>query len=397
MPVFKRFRGRRIKAGNPNWKKATWWVEFKHQRRRVVKSLPDARTKAEAEDFERGLKEQLIGNNNAQTESAIGFSDFVDRYYLPWARANKQSCRDDESRARVLRSEFGQQPLRQITNFQVERFKSSMVGSKTYRGTPRKGSTVNRYRSLLSRIFSLAYSNGFVDSNPCTRVARLEEGAGRERYLTRDEETRLKAVLVADLAYLLPAVVVALNTGTRQSEMLGLKVGHINFGDRPIFYPVEGGDVEVRPNSLLIVKSKNKRPRVLPLNEELRSTLQLLISETTGEATDPDTHVFSFARNGVSYSTLRRGFKLACDTAEITHGATTAGGITWHDLRHTFATRLREQGVHEMDIMQLTGHSSLSMVSRYAHGTPGALQRAVDSLGERRGDVLDFPAGRRVV
>ena len=69
---------------------------------------------------------------------------------------------------------------------------------------------------------------------------------------------------------------------------------------------------------------------------------------------------------------------------------TKAGGITWHDLRHTFATRLRGERVHELDIMQLLGHSSLGVTAGYAHGTPTVIQSAVDKLAEPRGEVVEF-------
>ena len=69
---------------------------------------------------------------------------------------------------------------------------------------------------------------------------------------------------------------------------------------------------------------------------------------------------------------------------------TRAGGIAWHDLRHTFATRLRGERVHELDIMQLLGHSSLGVTAGYAHGTPTVIQSAVDKLAEPRGEVVEF-------
>ena len=51
-------------------------------------------------------------------------------------------------------------------------------------------------------------------------------------------------------------------------------------------------------------------------------------------------------------------------------------------LRHTFATRLRAKGVHEMDIMTLLGHTTLQMTSRYTHAMPQNLRAAVDSLNK---------------
>lgn len=78
------------------------------------------------------------------------------------------------------------------------------------------------------------------------------------------------------------------------------------------------------------------------------------------------------------------------EKAEISFGQTKAGGLTWHDLRHTFATRLRGQGVHELDIMQLLGHSSLGVTTGYAHGTPTVIQNAVDKLAQGKGEVVPF-------
>ncbi|MFN2513965.1 MAG: tyrosine-type recombinase/integrase, partial [Pyrinomonadaceae bacterium] len=59
----------------------------------------------------------------------------------------------------------------------------------------------------------------------------------------------------------------------------------------------------------------------------------------------PDALIFTFEQNGVSRATIRRGFAEACKRAGIVYGLTKSGGLTWHDLRHTFATRLRAENV----------------------------------------------------
>jgi integrase len=60
----------------------------------------------------------------------------------------------------------------------------------------------------------------------------------------------------------------------------------------------------------------------------------------------------------------------------------------FHDLRHTFATRLRAAGVHEMDIMTLLGHTTLKVTQGYAHSVPNVLRTAVSSLA--REPLLTF-------
>ena len=84
-------------------------------------------------------------------------------------------------------------------------------------------------------------------------------------------------------------------------------------------------------------------------------------------------HVFSYARTGLKLTTFRHAWEGACKAAKIS-------GLRFHDLRHTFATRLRAKGVHEMDIMTLLGHTTLQMTSRYTHAIPQNLRTAVDSL-----------------
>lgn len=385
MAVFKRYKGRRINPGHKEWAKANWWMEFTLRGNYVLQSIPGARTRAQAERAENNIRETIYNGKFNKGCGTERFSDFVDAVYLPWAKSNKRSFAHDEGRADLLKEFFGKRQLRDITPMLIEKLKSNLLGADTYRHTPRKGSTVNRYLQLLSKVFSMAYDNGLIDSNPCRRVRKEREGGRRERYLTYDEESRLLKVLTGELSYLAPAVVVALGTGMRKSEQLRLKVEHINFGNIPVFYPVNGREVEILPNWLLIPESKNKRPRALPMNPVVRATLLNLIQDATVEE-----RVFSYARTGVSDMTIRSGFKEACKLAQIPHGQIASGGIVWHDLRHTFATRLREQGVHELDIMQLMGHSSVRMTTSYAHGTPRVIQNAVDRLTEKRGEVVEF-------
>jgi integrase len=385
MAVFKRYKGRRIKPGHQEWAKAKWWMEFSLRGHYVLQSIAGARTRAQAERAESNVRESIYNGKYNKGCGTDRFSEFVDTAYLPWAKDNKKSFGHDEGRAETLKEFFGNRQLRDITPMQIERLKSTLLGKETYRHTPRKGSTVNRYLQLLSKIFSMAYDNGLIDANPCRRVRKEREGGRRERYLTYDEEARLMKVLVGELSYLLPAVVVSLETGLRKREQLSLKVGHINFSNLPAFYPVNGKEVEILPDWLLVTESKSQRPRLVPMNPVVRSTLLNLIQDAAAEEL-----VFSFARTGVSDATIRKGFREACKLAEIPYGQTKAGGLVWHDLRHTFATRLREQGGHELDIMQVKGYTSVKMTARYAHGTPAAIQRMVGRLSEKRGEVVKF-------
>jgi integrase len=103
-----------------------------------------------------------------------------------------------------------------------------------------------------------------------------------------------------------------------------------------------------------------------PVEVELRSLKQDASSEE---------HVFSYTRTRLKLTTFRHAWEGACTEANIY-------GLRFHDLRHTFATRLRARGVHEMDIMSLLGHTTLQMASRYTHAMLENLRTAVDSLNK---------------
>ena len=100
--------------------------------------------------------------------------------------------------------------------------------------------------------------------------------------------------------------------------------------------------------------------------------------------------MFDADHNGVNEYSLKWGFEEACKRAEIVYGEAKAGGIVWHDLRRTFATRLRANGVHEYDIQDLLGHAKPGVTKVYARATLTVLEGAVNKLTEPWGELIKF-------
>jgi site-specific recombinase XerD len=83
--------------------------------------------------------------------------------------------------------------------------------------------------------------------------------------------------------------------------------------------------------------------------------------------------------------------KIATDFGLITsNSCPDPGGIIWYDLRRTFATRLRANGVHEYDISDLLGHSRPGVTRVYARATRVVLEQAVEKLTEPGGQIIEF-------
>ena len=378
MAVYKRFNGKRIKPSDPNWDKGTWVVEFTMRGHRVKEAIPEATNKKQAEQVETQIKQAIFDRKYNRASSVTRFSHFVDGVFLPWARENKRSYKDDEQRAGRLKKFFGQKAIRDITPMVIEKFKSELRKTDSKYERPFSPSTVNRYLQVLSRVFSMAYANGIVDSNPMSRVKRLREPEPRQRYLNQysyDEEERLMKALAEYGEHVLGLVELDLEVGMRLGELLNAR----------------WSDVDEANRLISVTQTKNGKPRIIPLTATALRILKLLRQDAPEEEL-----IFDPQRTGRKRRQLMVCFEQAVEESGI-------GDFHFHDLRHTFATRLRAANVHEYDIADLLGHSTTPGETRgtkvtrgYAHGIPQRLRDAVDSLQEGKRLIAGTPTLRQV-
>jgi integrase len=174
------------------------------------------------------------------------------------------------------------------------------------------------------------------------------------RWLSDDEETRLRAALGEDEW---PKVSFALNTGFRQASQFRLPWSDVNF---------ETGIVTGRG-------SKSGETYHVPMNEELRGVLRGLGSRLKSPWVFPGLKGKT-ALNATNY--MNRVFGPAVERAGIEN-------FHWHDLRHTFASRLVMAGVDLTTVKELVGHETITMTQRYAHLSPAHKLDAVESLTRR--------------
>lgn len=371
MAIYKRHKGRRLKRSDRDWDKGTWWIEFSLRGNYVHESIPGARTQAQAERAENKRREEIYEGKYNPVKKL--FCEFVDETFLPWSTANKRSHREDEQRSVTLKGFFGEKHLRDIKPMMIEKFKRERLATPTKHDTeerprPRSPASVNRDLACLSKILSMAFDNELVDSNPMRRVRLLKESGSRERFITAEEEVKLFAKLTGRRDHIRSVVTVALNTGMRRGEILDLQWEHVNFIARTIF----------------IAKSKTGKTRTIPMNDIVFVELKALKQDAGTRD-----FVFSVSKTGVNIDSIKTGWRNACAAAGLVD-------LRFHDTRHTFATRLRANGVHEWDIRDLLGHTTTRMTSVYTHQTPANLRQAVTTLGQSKpGRVVRFPRKNR--
>jgi integrase len=238
---------------------------------------------------------------------------------------------------------FGDRPAQSLTPGEIER---RLAGGDW---TP---ATANRHRSLLSLVFRLAVRAGKVKENPVGQVTRRRENNIRVRFLEASEETALRAKIRKLYPEHEAEFDLALNTGLRRNEQ----------------YRLRWDAIDLPRGILTVADAKNGERRYVPLNSTARAAIKTLAQSNKGcEYVCPGTA----GRLGRDW---QRWFEEAVRLAEVRN-------LRWHDLRHSFASRLAMAGVPLRTIAELLGHKTLGMVMRYAHLAPAHLQEAVERLG----------------
>lgn len=216
--------------------------------------------------------------------------------------------------------------------------------------------TVNRDIAALKALLSRAVAWKRIPYNAADDVRLEREDNERMRVLDEAEESRLVAeARVSGNPWLASLILIALNTGGRRGELLALR----------------WTDVDMERRVVRFTKTKARRSRTVPLNKAAIKELRRI--ERKGDRV--------FALRGKAVLDVKRSFMNARDRAGL------GPDVTFHGLRHTFATRLAEQGVSPSIIQRLLGHSSLAMVQRYTHVSDAASRQAVDKLNLGRPDI----------
>ena len=220
-----------------------WWVRFQHNGVRVQRSSHTSK-KAQALRFlAKAMEEER--QRQEQGYKRVRFDVLREEYvqlHLPLLRPKTRA--NYLGHIAVLRAHFGED--RYIDEVRKAHVAEFAAGQKR-RGL--KPATIRRYLASLSSLFAFAERSGWLAQNPMARFDKkaLPEAQPRTRFLSQDEYRRL---LAASGPLLRPLIEMAVATGMRLEELLGLKWDQVDLERR-----------EVR-----LVVTKSKQPRVVPLS-----------------------------------------------------------------------------------------------------------------------------------
>jgi site-specific recombinase XerD len=323
-----------------------WWVRYADAMGRIRREK--AGTKSSALTLYRKRKTESLQRKKLPENLRSPMVSFAElaREALAYSKAHKRSYDDDVIRMERLLCRFRDRVADSITPQELEQHLSQTAEESDW-----APATVNRYRALFSLVFRLGIESGKVKENPARLVKHRQENNVRVRWLSAEEEVRLRAAVSATSPEHMPELDLALNTGLRLGELYGLDWENVNLARRVLTIP--------RP--------KNGEMRHIPLNGPAVAALGELQKRSDG--------IGPVIRNaeGGALGSPRYWFEPAVRNAKIR-------SFSWHCLRHTFASRLVMAGVDLRTVQELMGHKSIQMTVRYSHLTPKHTLAAVERL-----------------
>jgi len=223
--------------------------------------------------------------------------------------------------------------------------------------------------SLINKAKSTYQKDLSMRENPFAGLTLGLAANSIDRWLTAEEEGKLLEAAKGRVFGQLPDIILLdLHTGLSQEEILDLKKSQIDFMRKTL--------TVTRKKT-----NKKKRPtRTIPLNAIAVEILK------RGVNANPDS-VYVFCNtvgNKIDAGRLKREFIAARKQSGI-------DPFRFHDLRHTFATRLVQKGVDLYKVAKLLGHSDITVTERYAHHCPESLRSGVEILENQETAVLEGP------
>ena len=340
-----------------------YWIHFRETKTKKPKWVrcgrasegwtPEAAQRKRFEILDQDLQGKYKPDSSRQT-NRMTFSQFMKNPYLEWAKTNKRSSRDARSMYKTwLKERFGKKPLSAITPLDLENLKEEMQRAG------RAPATIKHALGLVRHAFNKAIAwELYEGENPVSKVTMPKLNNSRERFLTKDEAGRLIKALREKSPDVANMALMSLYGGMRLGEIFELKWGSVNWDT----------------DYILISDSKNSEVRHIYITEPIREVLESL---TPGQ---PETNIFP-TKHGNQKAWLSKSFRKVVEELGFNEGKNDRRQrVTFHTLRHTYASWAVMAGVPLFTVGKALGHKTASMTQRYAHLAPESQKAAFTAV-----------------
>ena len=358
----------------------------KHYRIRTVGNITPVQARDIAEkkagEIANGIDIQAhkkIQRKEAERSRSSTLGGFLNKRYREWASVHLRDSFENIKRIERNFSNLFPRPLSEINSWVIEKWRSERLKSGISKVT------VNRDVAAIKAVISKAVEWEVIPYNPLAKVKPFKiQSLGRVRYLTASEEATLKKYLeVRDIKiinerasvnerrigrgyellpdligckyadHITPLVLLGLNTGLRKGELFNLDWSDINLKTKTL--TVQGKT------------SKSGETRYIPLNIDALNILKQWRDQSKNNG-----YVFP-AKDGKRLGTIQVPWENVIKDSKIKN-------FRFHDLRHSFASKLVMKGVPLNTVRELLGHGDLKTTLRYAHLAPDHKADAVALL-----------------
>ena len=319
----------------------------------TFKRLTDARRWVQ--DTESAIREGRYFATAEAKRHTLG--DLVDRCVKEVLPHKPKNGSNTKHQLLWWKSKLGPYALAEVGAPRIVQFRNELLASKTRRGGAMSPSTVVRYLAALSHAFTIAVKDwGWLDDSPMRKVTKPKQPRGRERFLSDDERQRLLDACSASTSTFLHAVVVlALSTGMRRGEIMGLR------------WP----QVDLQRGQILLQETKNGASRAVPL-----AGWALGIFLDISKVRRIDTDLVFYGHDPHKAVDLTKPWTTAVARAKLVD-------FRFHDLRHSAASYLAMNGASTIEIAAVLGHKTLQMVKRYSHLAKSHTHKVVSAMNDK--------------
>lgn len=313
------------------------------------------RTRQEALKWARNTETQIdqgeikpIGAPNARTVEGTTFSIAAD-YYLQTHTPLKQNRRSETLILKALRERFGDYQIDKLDQAAVAALRDEMLSKG------RSGTTICHYLNAISKVYQMLYDEWSLKViNPATGIKRPKQNPPRiVRLSTEAVNALLASCNAASEPLLTPIVRLALTTAMRRGEILAL----------------DWKDIDTLRRRIYINTSKNGLARCIPASAQALAVLQSMPKTQCSK-------VFP-----VAAESLRKHYERAVRRAQSAWSDKANNpftNLTFHDLRHQALSQLSDDGLNVIELAEVSGHRTLSMLKRYTHPSLDAILMKMD-------------------
>jgi len=286
----------------------------------------------------------------------LTFGELMEKHYLPWAIENKKRHAGDEHLYRNwLKPRFATRDLKTIAPLDLERLKKEMREAGKAEATTKHALCLMRQAFNKAMVWRLWWGE-----NPCKGVSFPIPNNARQRFLNREEVTRLLEALRQLSPQVARIATMSLYGGLRLGEVLGLTWGNVDFTNGIIF----------------VQDTKNNESRPIFITDPIRKVLEEIPAGT------PDELLFK-TKTGNPVQWLSKSFSATVNELKLNEGVSDPRErVTFHTLRHTYASWAVMAGVPLYIVGKAIGHKSLAMTQRYAHLSPDSHRAAFEAVAQ---------------